>query len=164
MKIETWKENKILRSISEPISRDELKKYSKIWKEMIEYIKNPRNGWVWLAAPQIGINKRFFIVSLISDFDQRSYPTIAMYNPEILEYSEDTCIDTEGCFSVPWKYVDVERSNKIKIAFLDDKGRKNTMMLSWLPARFVQHEYDHLNGILLIDRVSGELPVNAQSL
>jgi len=74
-----------------------------------------------------------------------------MINPEILEYSEETNIETEWCLSVPkvtWK---VERPIKIKLTFKDQKNTQKTIFLEWLHARIVQHEIDHLNWKLFID-------------
>lgn len=161
-KIEVGNENPVLRAIAPEVTRDELKKVAKIGKDMVTYIKNPINWGVGLAAPQIGLSKRLIAVSLLSSYEDESYSSIMMINPKILDYSEDTDLDIEGCLSVPWKQAKIERSLKIKVEFLDQKGFKNTMILQWLAARIVQHEYDHLNGILLIDRINNNLPVNAQ--
>lgn len=62
---------------------------------MLKYIKNPDNGGVGLAAPQIGVNKRIIVVSLMRDYDDEDYRTIAMINPEIIEHSEETCSEKE---------------------------------------------------------------------
>lgn len=164
MNIETGIDNKILREVSEEISRLDLKKYVKIGKDMIDYINNPKNGWVGLAAPQIGINKRLIVASLLRDYEDMNYRTVMMINPKILEFSEETDFDVEGCLSVPWKQAQIERAKKIKLEFLDDKWRKNTMMLENLAARIIQHEIDHLNWILLVDRLNGAISVDAQAL
>lgn len=161
-KIEVWNENDVLRAIAPEVTREELKEVVKVWKDMVHYIKNPANGWVGLAAPQIGLSKRLIVVSLMSSYDDEYYSTVMMINPKILEYSNETDLDVEGCLSVPWKQAKIERSLRIKLEFLDQKGFKNTMTLNWLAARIVQHEYDHLNGILLIDRINQKLPVDAQ--
>jgi peptide deformylase len=68
---------------------------------MVKYIKNPANKGVGLAAPQIGHNKRIIVVSLLRDWEDESFKTIMMINPEILEHSDRKNIDTEGCLSVP---------------------------------------------------------------
>lgn len=68
---------------------------------MVKYIKNPDNGGVGLAAPQVGVNKRIIAVSLMHDYDDDDYRTIAMINPEIIEHSVEMCTDEEGCLSVP---------------------------------------------------------------
>lgn len=103
--IEIGSENEILRSVSDVIKSSELKQYRSLADTMIKHIKNPDNWWVGLAAPQVGINKRLIVVSLMRDYEDEAYRTIAMINPEIIEHSEIKCIDTEGCLSVPGKLV-----------------------------------------------------------
>lgn len=153
MKIETWDKNEILRTISSKIAKDEIKKYVSVWKDMIKYIKNPKNLWVWLARPQIWINKRLIVVSLLKDREDENFPTIMMINPEIIEFSKDAEIESEGCLSVPGKKWKVERYHSIKISFLDEKWSEKVLKLVWVPARIVQHEIDHLNWVLFTDKV-----------
>jgi peptide deformylase len=152
-KIETWDNNEILRTKSQEIARIELNKYVKLWKQMIDYLKNPDNWWVWLAAPQIWINKRIIAVSLMNSYEDENYRTIMMINPEILEHSNNVEVDWEWCLSLPWESWEVERYCRIKLQFLDQKWHKNTIILKWLSARIVQHEIDHLDWILFMDRV-----------
>lgn len=87
------------------------------------------------------------------DYEDEAYRTIAMINPEIIEHSEIKCIDTEGCLSVPGETGDVERWSWIKVSFLDPEGRKYALKLDTLAARIVQHEIDHLDGILFTDKL-----------
>ncbi|MCT4617609.1 MAG: peptide deformylase [Candidatus Gracilibacteria bacterium] len=152
-KIETGDNNEILRTKSQEIARIELNKYVKLGKQMIDYLKNPDNGGVGLAAPQIGINKRIIAVSLMNSYEDENYRTIMMINPEILEHSNNVEVDGEGCLSLPGESGEVERYCRIKLQFLDQKGHKNTIILKGLSARIVQHEIDHLDGILFMDRV-----------
>ncbi len=151
LKIEIWKNNTILRQISEKIKEFELKKYVKLWKEMIKYIKNPDNKWVWLAAPQVWYNKRIIVVSLLKDRDDTNYSTIIMINPEIIKHSQTKNKDIEWCLSLPWEKGKVERYSSIKIQYLDEKAKKKILLLQWLSARIVQHEIDHLDWILFTD-------------
>jgi peptide deformylase len=153
LKIQTGDNNEILRSISSPVAQNELKKYRSLAEDMLKYIKNTDNGGVGLAAPQVGENKRIIVVSLMETYDDEIYRTIIMINPEILEHSETKIADWEWCLSVPGEKGDVLRWSSIKIAFLDIDGRKYMMRLEWLPARIVQHEIDHLDGILFTDKV-----------
>ncbi len=152
--IETWLDNPILRKVSEEIKPSEIKKYVKLWKEMKKYIKNPDNWWVGLAAPQIWTNKRLIVVSLFKNRDDKDAKTIMMINPEILEHSEDIELDEEWCLSVPWKKWKISRYKEIKLSFLDQKWNKKILILDTLSARIVQHEIDHLDGILFVDKVS----------
>lgn len=87
--IETGDDNEILRSKSDTIKPTELKQYRNLAESMVKYIKNPDNGGVGLAAPQVGVNKRLIVVSLMKDYEDENYRTIAMINPEIIEHSEE---------------------------------------------------------------------------
>jgi len=153
LKIETWKENEILREISKQIKNSDIKKYVKLGKEMIKYIKNPDNGWVGLAAPQVGHNVRLIIVSLLKDRDDEDFPTIMMINPEILEHWSEKEKDIEWCLSVPWEKWRVTRYIKIKLQYLDEKWKTKILILEWLSSRIVQHEIDHLDWILFTDKL-----------
>ena len=152
--IETWKENKILRKVSEKIKHSDIKKYVKLGKEMMKYIKDPDNGWVWLAAPQVWHNVRLIIVSLLKDRDDENFSTLMMINPEILEHSNDTEKDIEWCLSVPWEKWKVSRYTKIKLKYIDEKSKEKTLYLDTLSARIIQHEIDHLDWILFTDKLA----------
>ncbi|PZM84905.1 peptide deformylase [Candidatus Gracilibacteria bacterium] len=153
LKIETGENNEILRSVAKEIKVNELNNAIKLGKEMLKYIKNPKNGGVGLAAPQVGHSIRLIIVSLLKDWDDESFKTVMMINPEILEHSENTCIEEEGCLSLPGQKGKVSRFESIKLSYIDDKKSKKTIVLSGLSARIVQHEIDHLNGVLFIDYI-----------
>ena len=153
LKIETWKDNKILRTISEPIKHSEIKKYKHLWADMMKYIKNPKHGGIWLAAPQVWYNKRLIVVSLLKDREDESFKTIIMINPEILKHSNEKDINNEWCLSLPKEKWRVERYHKIKLKYLDEKWKENKLVLEWLRARIVQHEIDHLDWILFTDKL-----------
>lgn len=152
LKIETWKKNEVLRKISQNIKLNEFDKFIKLWKEMIKYIKDPENRWVWLAAPQIWHNYRLIAVSLLKDREDENYQTIMMINPEILEKSKETFTENEWCLSVPWEKWEVERCLTIKLKFIDVNKKERVLILSWVSSRIVQHEIDHLDGILFTDK------------
>jgi peptide deformylase len=153
-KIETWENNPILRKIADKVTDNNFRETVKLGKQMIKYIKNPDNGWVWLAAPQIGKSISLFVVSLPKDWDDENFKTIMMINPEILEFSQETNIEEEWCLSLPDAKGKVKRSTKIKVTYLDDKKSQNTLILEWLQARIVQHEFDHVIGKLFIDYIN----------
>lgn len=108
-----------------------------------------RANGVGLAAPQIGILQRLIV---IAPDDIR--PT-ALINPKIIKM-EGEQIGQEGCLSIPGLYGDVKRAEYIEVEALDRKGRELVFELEGLPARVVQHEIDHLDGILFIDKVLTE--------
>ncbi|MFK7779812.1 MAG: peptide deformylase [Candidatus Gracilibacteria bacterium] len=150
-KIETGTDNPILRRIADKVLDKDFKKAIKLGKDMIKYIKNPDNGGVGLAAPQIGQGIKLVVINMLNDWDDESFKTIMMINPEILEYGKETSIETEGCLSVPKVTGEVERPIKIKVTFQDEKNTKKTLFLEGLQARIIQHELDHVNGKLFID-------------
>lgn len=150
-KIETWVNNPILRKVADKVTDKDFKEAVKLWKKMIKYIKNPDNGWVWLAAPQIWVSLKLVVVSMLKDRDDENFKTIMLINPEILEYWEETCIDVEWCLSVPWVKWKIERPTKIKLTYTDEKKNQITLILEWLHARIIQHELDHIIGKLFVD-------------
>ena len=150
-KIETWKNNPILRKIAQKITNKNFKQAVTLWKKMIKYIKNRNNGWVWLAAPQIWYSISLMVVSMINSYEDKSFKTIILINPEILEYSEKKDLQEEWCLSVPWIKAKVERPIKIKLQYFDEKNNKKIFILEWLKARIIQHEIDHLIWKLFID-------------
>lgn len=153
LNIQTGINNEVLRTVSEPIKKNEIKELLKTGKQMLKYIKDPDNGWVGLAAPQIWLNKRMIVVSLLRDREDENFKTVLMMNPEILEHTENKDVEQEGCLSVPGAKWDVERYIGIKLRYTDDKQRENTLNLTGLSARIVQHEIDHLDGELFTDKL-----------
>lgn len=115
-----------------------------ICQKMIEIIKE--NQGIGLAAPQVGILKRIIVV----DFDNNLKIFI---NPEILKKSKEKEIFEEGCLSFPGLFLKIKRPKEIEIKAQDLNGQEIKMKLNGLTARIFQHEVDHLDGILFIDRV-----------
>ncbi|MDR2729433.1 MAG: peptide deformylase [Treponema sp.] len=101
-----------------------------------------------LAGPQIGFMKRIFVTHIEND-----EPRIFI-NPSIIETSQDTVKAEEGCLSIPGIYADVIRSESVKVQAWNENGKPFNMEASGLLARVIQHEYDHLDGILFLDRLS----------
>ena len=101
-----------------------------------------------LAAPQVGLLERLFVIHVEGDV-----PRIFI-NPSIIETSQETIKYEEGCLSIPGIYTDVVRPKAVKIQAWNEKGRPFTLEASGIVARVILHEYDHLEGILFIDRIS----------
>ena len=105
---------------------------------------------VGLAAPQVGHNIRIIVVRLnAGDKEETVFP---MINPEILHFSDEKYEDEEGCLSIPGIWGIVERPKDIVVSFKTHKNTPQTLKLTELNARIIQHELDHLDGILFIDR------------
>ena len=110
---------------------------------------------VGLAAPQVGILKRMIVIDVEQDREE-GIPDNPLFliNPEIVWKSEETEISEEGCLSVPGMRAEVERFYKIVVRYLDEHGEQKELEAEGFFARALQHEIDHLNGILYIDRLS----------
>ena len=106
---------------------------------------------IGLAAPQIGVLKRFFVVD-VGDDDSRD-PRFFI-NPEITARSETRSVYEEGCLSLPKQYADVERADAISVSYEDRTGTKQSLDADGMLARCIQHEMDHLDGILFVDHLS----------
>ena len=107
------------------------------------------NG-VGLAAPQVGVLRRAVIVLETNVPDDEEEYMIELINP-VITFREGTATDTEGCLSVPGIYGEVERAAKVKVEFLNRRGKKQHLTATGLLARCIQHELDHLEGQLFID-------------
>lgn len=114
-----------------------------------------RNG-VGIAAPQVYVSKRVIIVASRSNLrypDAPEMDAVVMVNPEILEKSDVTILGEEGCLSVPDERGQVARAETIKVRYLTLQGQKIEMIYTGFPARIVQHEVDHLDGVLFTQRI-----------
>ncbi len=142
--------NEILRKKAEKITdfNEELEKLAKNMAETM--YKAPGIG---LAAPQVGVSKRLFVADISTQ--EKKDKLYILVNPEIIEFSEDKDKMEEGCLSIPNVYENVIRPIGIKIKAQNLKGEDFTLTVEGLLARCFQHELDHLNGILFVDRVSG---------
>jgi peptide deformylase len=107
------------------------------------------NG-IGLAATQVGVLQRLFVFQVAED------ETVALANPEILERSEVTKVDDEGCLSIQGVHLPVERSTMVTIAGQDENGADVRYELEEPYSRVAQHEADHLDGILILDRTTPE--------
>jgi len=105
---------------------------------------------VGLAAPQVGVSQRVIVVDPRDD----EVAPFALVNPEIREASAETELGEEGCLSLPGLKEMVDRPVRVSVSGLNDEGEPVTMRAEGLLARILQHEIDHIDGILFIDRVS----------
>jgi peptide deformylase len=106
---------------------------------------------VGLAAPQIGLSQRLLVYRVGQDA-----PLIALVNPEIEWSSGDGEVAEEGCLSIPGVAVDVDRPVHVRVRAQDETGQERVVEASGLEARVIQHEIDHLDGILILDRTTKE--------
>ena len=107
---------------------------------------------IGLAAPQIGRQLRIVVMDL-AEKDEPPQP-LTLINPEILWASEERAVYNEGCLSLPEMYADIERPARVRFTYLDAAGKARTREADGLLATCVQHEIDHLNGVLFVDYLS----------
>jgi peptide deformylase len=122
-------------------------------REMLQTMYS-ENG-IGLAAPQVGLNKQLLVIDCEPD-EPTTEPMVPI-NPEIISYGQELCKIEEGCLSVPGVYLDVIRPEAITVAFKDENGRPQKISASGLLSRCIQHEMDHLNGVMFVDRVDNGL-------
>ncbi|MEO1590751.1 MAG: peptide deformylase [Cyanobacteria bacterium J06632_22] len=114
-----------------------------------------RSG-VGIAAPQVGIRRQLFVVASRPNARYPDAPLMtptALINPAITATSADTALGWEGCLSVPGWRGQVRRAQQIEVTYLDRQGRAQRRVFSDFVARIIQHEFDHLNGTLFLDRI-----------
>lgn len=107
-----------------------------------------------IAAPQVGVNLRLYVARL--NFGTTQELILPMINAEILTMSEELERAEEGCLSLPGKFATVPRAKNLAVRFTDQKGALRTLELEGLNARIIQHETDHINAGLFIDRMEGD--------
>ena len=142
--------NKVLRQVSQPVERV-TKEEQLLMDDMLETMYHA-NG-IGLAAIQIGVPKRIIVMD-IAKKDQNKKNPMYFVNPVIKNKNKDLSTYEEGCLSVPNQFAEVDRPATCEVEFLDYNGEKKTLKASGLLATCIQHEMDHLEGILFIDYLS----------
>ncbi len=113
---------------------------------------------IGLAAPQVGIHKQLLVIDL--DIEEAATPPLVLINPEISAFGSSLNTYEEGCLSIPKVYLNVVRPSIVEVSYRDELGRPRRLKADGLLARCIQHEMDHLNGVLFVDRVTDELSLN----
>ncbi|MCP4354094.1 MAG: peptide deformylase [Proteobacteria bacterium] len=128
------------------------KKIQQLLKDMLETMYKT-NG-IGLAAPQVGISKRLVVIDISYDKDGNDKSPIYFINPEITKLDKELSIYNEGCLSLPNIFEDVERPATCSVKALDFNGEEFSMDCDELLATCIQHEIDHLDGIVFADHLS----------
>jgi peptide deformylase len=139
----------LLRQQSKPIEQVDAE-ISRLADDMLETMYDAPG--IGLAAIQIGVPRRMLVID-VSREDEDNKPVVFI-NPEILRVSDDVSTYEEGCLSIPDYYAEVERPASLTVSYVDRDGKKQTVEADGLLATCLQHEIDHLNGILFIDHIS----------
>ena len=137
--------------------RTEAKRISKVdssirdlAKDMLQSMYSAKG--IGLAGPQVGISKELLVIDI--NFEDSAAEPLILINPEITAFGSTLNTYEEGCLSIPGVYLNVVRPSTIKLKFRDEMGRPRKMNADGLLARCIQHEVDHLRGILFVDRVT----------
>ncbi|GGF49087.1 peptide deformylase [Azorhizobium oxalatiphilum] len=138
-----------LRQISQPITKID-KEVERLAADMLETMYDAPG--IGLAAIQVGVKKRIVTIDVAREDAPKS--PIVLINPEIVSVSEELSVYNEGCLSIPEYYEEVERPAQVRVRYQDIKGQTHEIDADGLLATCVQHEIDHLNGVLFIDHLS----------
>ena len=144
--------------LKNPILRKKSAEVEEITPEVKRLIRDMydtlRLDGIGLAAPQVGETLRIILVTIFPQ--SKKEKTYTMINPVIAYFSDETEIKEEGCLSLPNFFGNVERSHEIIVQFRDESFKTQVLRLNGLNARIVQHEADHVDGILFADKVIGK--------
>lgn len=143
--------NPVLRKKAKPVA-EIAEAERQLAEQMLETLYATGNG-IGLAATQVGVLKRLIIIDIGED-DDDTYEPLVLFNPEILNV-EGEVVAEEGCLSIPNVTAEVRRPEKVVVDGINIRGEPIRIEADGLLARVLQHEIDHLNGILFIDRISG---------
>ncbi len=147
----------VLKKIAEPV--DKVTDEDRILMDDMLETMYATDG-IGLAAPQVGVSKRILVLDVEQKRDddidpqKRRVMPLCFVNPEIVWESEDLRVYNEGCLSVPGQYAEVTRPEKVRVKYLDYDGKEQEIEAERLLATCLQHEMDHLNGILFVDHLS----------
>ena len=139
--------------------RTEAKRISKVDNQIRNLAKDMLQSMyaakgIGLAGPQVGISKELLVIDI--NFEDSAAEPLILINPEITAFGSTLNTYEEGCLSIPGVYLNVVRPSTIKLRFRDEMGRPRKMNADGLLARCIQHEVDHLRGVLFIDRVTSK--------
>ena len=139
----------ILRKKSESLEKvdDEIRK---LLDDMLETMYAAPG--IGLAAVQVGILKRIIVIDISKDQEKKT--PLFLVNPEIISRSKKTSVYEEGCLSLPGHFAEIERPAECQVKFIDYDGKEKELVADGLLATCIQHEVDHLNGVLFIDYLS----------
>ena len=115
---------------------------------------------IGLAAPQVGINKQLIVIDIA--LDRPDEPPLVLINPKIVKLGSNLCNSEEGCLSIPGVYLEVTRPEEIELTYKNELGKPCTLKADGLLSRAIQHEMDHLNGVMFVDRVDNTLALNEE--
>ena len=155
----------LIHTLGDQVLRQSAKRISKVDETVRELARDMLRSMytahgIGLAAPQVGVPKQLLVIDL--DPENAATPPMVLVNPEIGSASASLDTYEEGCLSIPGVYLSVVRPSTIEVSFRDEHGRPRRLKADGLLARCIQHEMDHLSGVLFVDRVTDELSLNEE--
>lgn len=149
--------DRVLRQPAKRVSRidDEIRQ---LVREMLQTMYSADG--IGLAAPQVGVHKQVIVIDC--EPDNAATPPLVLINPTIKKSSRELSPFQEGCLSIPGVYMDVVRPEEVEVTFKDENGRPRSILATELLCRAIQHEIDHLQGVLFVDRVDNQLALNEE--
>ncbi|WP_160007032.1 peptide deformylase [Rhizobium sp. 18055] len=139
----------LLRQVSKPIERVD-SDLQRLVDDMLDTMYDAPG--IGLAAVQIGVPRRMLVIDVAREGEDKQ--PLVFINPEIVASSDERSVYEEGCLSIPDYYAEVERPATVSVKYLDRDGKEQTVEADSLLATCLQHEIDHLNGVLFIDHIS----------
>jgi peptide deformylase len=139
----------LLRQVSKPIERVD-SDLQRLADDMLDTMYDAPG--IGLAAIQIGVPRRMLVIDVAREGEEKQ--PLVFINPEIVASSDERSVYEEGCLSIPDYYAEVERPATVSVKYLDRDGKEQTVEADSLLATCLQHEIDHLNGVLFIDHIS----------
>ncbi|SEH53045.1 peptide deformylase [Rhizobium tibeticum] len=139
----------LLRQVSKPIERVDAD-FQRLADDMLETMYDAPG--IGLAAIQIGVPRRMLVIDVSREGEEKQ--PLVFVNPEVVASSDERSVYEEGCLSIPDYYAEVERPATVTVKYLDRDGKEQTVEADGLLATCLQHEIDHLNGVLFIDHIS----------
>ncbi|MDX2241743.1 MAG: peptide deformylase [Leptolyngbyaceae cyanobacterium bins.302] len=146
--------------LGDRVLRQPAKRVAKVDAEIKQVIREMlqtmySSDGIGLAAPQVAIHKQIIVVDV--NPDEAATPPLILINPTVIKSSRDVSVTQEGCLSIPGVYLDVKRPAEVEVSYKDENGRPQRFVARELLACCIQHEIDHLNGVLFVDRVENGL-------
>ncbi|MBW4420801.1 MAG: peptide deformylase [Myxacorys californica WJT36-NPBG1] len=154
-----------LHHLGDRVLRQPAKRVAKVDDEIRQIVRQMlqtmySEDGIGLAAPQVAINKQIVVIDI--DPENPEHQPLVLINPTVKSFGSEIVASQEGCLSIPGVYLDVQRPEAIEVSFKDEQGRPRTIKATGLLSRAIQHEIDHLNGVLFVDRVNNQLALTQE--
>ena len=154
-----------IRFLGDRVLRQAAKRVAKVDPELRQLVREMLQSMysadgIGLAAPQVAVSKQLIVIDC--EPDNAANPPIVLVNTTIKSLGKDLCVAEEGCLSIPGVYLEVVRPQLVEVAFKDENGRPQSLKATGLLSRCIQHEIDHLNGVLFVDRVENKLALTQE--